>query len=151
MAALDGLGYGVELLVDESVCAGVDFEQSLGAWLERVLPTFEEAGASAGTLTVRLTDDEEITRLNSSYRGKNSPTDVLSFEGQETVEGRHLGDIVISLPTARRQGQEEGHDLQTEVQLLALHGILHCLGYDHESDDGEMVALELRLREELLP
>lgn len=137
------------MLVDESVSTDVGFAPDLISWLTRTLTVCERAGARPGTLTLRLTCDEEIARLNDSYRGRQGPTDVLSFPGEQTVEGRHLGDVVISVPTARRQGSEEGHDLQQEVKLLSLHGILHCLGYDHETDDGEMATLELELREQL--
>ena len=73
-------------------------------------------------------DDASIQELNQKWRGKDQPTDVLSFpQGTPT----HLGDIVISLPTARRQAERFQHSLQTELQRLLIHGILHLLGYDH--------------------
>lgn len=99
------------------------------------------------TLTLRLVDDTEILDLNRRYRSLDEATDVLSFPGETTPEGRHLGDVVISVETAARRGQTP---LERELQVLALHGILHCLGYDHESDDGEMDALEQRLRARFL-
>ena len=71
---------------------------------------------------------------------------MLSFPGEETPEGRHLGDIVVSIPTAARQAAERGATLLEEVKLLLLHGVLHCLGHDHETDRGEMEKLETRLR-----
>jgi probable rRNA maturation factor len=116
-------------------------ERLAGALVERELPAVEEA-----TLGVRFASDRELRRVNRDYRGKDKPTDVLSFPGDENEEGRHLGDILISVPTARRQAAERGHDPGREIRTLLLHGLLHCLGYDHESDRGEMERLERRLR-----
>jgi GTP-binding protein Era len=99
------------------------------------------------SLTVRLVDDDEIRDLNNRYRAVDRATDVLSFPGETTPEGRHLGDVVISVETALARG---GAPVERELQVLALHGILHCLGYDHEADDGEMEALEQRLRARFL-
>lgn len=143
--------YVVDVVVDEAVSDDVTETADLLAWLDRCLRACEDAGASPGSFTVRLTGDPEIAALNASYRGREGATDVLSFEGEQTPEGRHLGDVVISVPTAARQGQAEGHGLACELRVLALHGLLHCLGYDHDRDDGEMDALELSLRERLLP
>lgn len=102
------------------------------------------------SLGVRLTGDREMRRLNREFRGKDKSTDVLSFPGDATPEGRHLGDIVVSVETARRQAAERGHGLDREVRLLLLHGLLHCLGHDHESDAGEMDRLERKLRRKWL-
>lgn len=93
-------------------------------------------------LTVALVDDLEMTALNRRFRRKRRTTDVLTFPG----EGAYLGDIVISVPQARRQALAERHSLATELRYLILHGVLHAFGHDHEADDGEMNALELRLR-----
>ena len=79
------------------------------------------------TVAVRITSDEEMARLNRDYGGEDHATDVLSFAG----EGDHLGDIAISWPAAVRQAGEYGHDHKTEVALLAVHGLLHLLGWDH--------------------
>ena len=116
---------------------------TIESWLGRM------AGELAGdfdSLTVRFTGDRAMRKLNRDFRGKDKPTDVLSFPGEATPEGRHLGDIVISVPTAGRQAEERGHALEREVRTLLLHGVLHCLGYDHETDGGEMEKLERRLR-----
>ncbi len=99
------------------------------------------------TLSVRLVNDAEIEDLNRRFRGRAEPTDVLSFPGETTPEGRHLGDVVISVETAKSQS---GGALERELKVLLLHGILHCLGYDHETDDGEMEGLERRLRAQFL-
>jgi probable rRNA maturation factor len=109
-----------------------------------------EVAAGFDSLGVRFTGDRAMRRLNRDFRGKDKTTDVLSFPGEPTPEGRHLGDIVISVPTAGRQAGERGHGLDREVKTLLLHGVLHCLGYDHESDGGEMERLERRLRRKWL-
>ncbi|MCY3968518.1 MAG: GTPase Era [Acidobacteria bacterium] len=106
-----------------------------------------ELAPQPSTLTLRLVDDEEIRELNRRYRSLDEATDVLSFPGETTPEGRHLGDVVVSVETAEKRGSAP---VARELQVLALHGILHCLGYDHETDDGEMVALEQRLRARFL-
>lgn len=99
-----------------------------------------------------VTGDEQMRDLNRRYRGLDAPTDVLSFaDGDILPSGsRLLGQIVISLDSARRQAEELGHDELAELAELALHGTLHLLGYDHDGDDGEMASLELDLREELV-
>jgi probable rRNA maturation factor len=84
--------------------------------------------------------------LNRRFRGKNKATDVLSFPSQTPGVA---GDIAISLEIASANAAELGHDLATEVKILILHGMLHLAGYDHEIDDGEMLAREAGLRQEL--
>ncbi len=114
----------------------------LGAWLARLAPR-----AAAGTLTVVITTDRRIRRLNRQWRGVDAATDVLSFPaGDDPGPQRHLGDLVISRETAARQARHEGHSLGTELRVLALHGLLHLLGYDHERDSGRMARIERRLR-----
>lgn len=116
---------------------------SLGPWMMELVSDLAPECASVG---VRFAGDRTVRRLNREFRAKDKPTDVLSFPGEETLEGRHLGDIVISIPTAERQAAARGAALEDEVKLLLLHGVLHCLGYDHETDRGEMERLETRLR-----
>jgi probable rRNA maturation factor len=100
-------------------------------------------------LSLVLTDDATIQQLNRDYRGIDSPTDVLSFAQQEAEgpAGSILGDLIISLPTARRQARERGHSLAVEVRMLMVHGLLHLLGYDHETEEQrtEMAAAEQAL------
>jgi len=84
-----------------------------------------------------LTDDEEIKELNSHFRNKDKATDVLSFP-LESMPGMPLGSIVISVDTAKKGAEEFGHSVDDEIKLLFLHGLLHLLGYDHETDMGEM-------------
>lgn len=113
------------------------------AWLDDLL---DELAPERGDLTLRLVGEEEMRRLNRDFRQMDRPTDVLSFPGERTPEGDHLGDVVIALPVARRQAAALGHPPAVELRTLALHGVLHCLGYDHEVDDGRMEALEVELR-----
>ncbi|TMA14773.1 MAG: rRNA maturation RNase YbeY [Deltaproteobacteria bacterium] len=100
------------------------------------------AGAS-GELSVVVVGDRRMRRLNRLFRGKDRPTDVLSFP----QGGGVIGDVVISLDTARRQAREGGWTLARELRLLVAHGILHCLGHDHEDQRGarRMAAAERRL------
>ena len=95
---------------------------------------------------MRLVSRREIAELNGRYRGRAQPTDVLSFPGEAGPEGFHLGDIVICPAVARRQARHAGPEPGDELKTLLLHGVLHCLGHDHETDDGEMERLERRLR-----
>jgi probable rRNA maturation factor len=83
--------------------------------------------AEDGTVAVRITGDEEMARLNRAYAGEDHATDVLSFAGT----GRHVGDIAISWPAVVRQSRQYGHDVKTELALLAVHGLLHLLGWEH--------------------
>jgi len=99
------------------------------------------------TVSVVFGDDAMLRNLNHRFRGKDRPTDVLSFPAGE--DG-HLGDIVISSETTRRQARRRGHDAASEARILLIHGFLHLLGYDHTEDDGEMDALERTMRWELL-
>lgn len=101
--------------------------------------------------SIAFVDDASMKSLNTRFRGKRKTTDVLTFPADDSYAdpsspGRPLGDIVISIEQARRQAIDEKHSLATEVRYLVLHGILHALGYDHETDEGEMNALELKVR-----
>jgi probable rRNA maturation factor len=106
-----------------------------------------------GQVTALLTTDETIRDLNQRFRGKNEPTDVLSFPAasfQNTKPAERVaGDLAISIPTARRQGTACGHSLGMELKVLMLHGLLHLAGYDHETDAGQMHRREDRLRTKL--
>lgn len=85
--------------------------------------------------------------MNREFRGKDKPTDVLSFPSPESrAPSPVLGDIAIATGVATRQAREMGHSVQTELRVLALHGLLHLLGYDHEGDDGRMQRVERKLR-----
>ena len=132
-----------EVVVRAAVRAGVDLK-ALRAYAARVLVA---VGAGERGLGIKLTSDAVIRRLNRKYRGVDRPTDVLSFSAGDGVD---LGDLVISLATARRQARLSGLSFEREIHELVLHGILHLQGHDHASDHGEMNRLELKLRRRLL-
>jgi probable rRNA maturation factor len=118
----------------------------LARWLAATAPA-----RARGTVTIMLTGDAAMRRLNREWRDVDRVTDVLSFPTDDDgprVRGqaRHLGDIVIATGVARRQALRAGHAYGTELKVLALHGLLHLLGYDHETDLGQMRRLEARLR-----
>jgi probable rRNA maturation factor len=98
-------------------------------------------------ITILLAGDLKLRRLNREYRNKDEPTDVLSFpSGEATPEGKvHVGDIALSLDDAARQADETDCPLEDMVDRLVAHGVLHLLGFDHETDDGEMMALQARI------
>lgn len=96
-----------------------------------------------------LADDRTLKSLNRQYRGKNKATDVLSFPAAPEMAVVHAGDLAISLETAQRQADEQGHTLATELRVLMLHGLLHLHGMDHETDEGEMAEHEAVLRRKL--
>jgi probable rRNA maturation factor len=141
---------------------------ALARWLARVAPARVRGG-----VTVALVTDAHIQQLNRRFRRRNAPTDVLSFPSAEPpaptlrqAQGRpglrrgpsagrrapsadtHLGDIAVATGVARRQAREAGHAYDTELRVLALHGLLHLLGYDHHDaeDRSRMARLEARLR-----
>jgi probable rRNA maturation factor len=120
------------------------------AFTERALGVVPAGGAG---VTLAFVSDRAMRELNRRWRGKRGTTDVLSFPaGQDEFEraaGRTLGDVVISIEQAARQAAEHGLELDDEVAQLILHGLLHLCGYDHETDRGEMNALELALRRRL--
>jgi probable rRNA maturation factor len=102
-------------------------------------------------LTIVLTDDQHLHELNLEYLGVDSPTDVLSFPSSERdpqTGARYLGDVLISVPRAEIQARSAGHPLESEVQLLVVHGVLHLLGYDH-AEPGEKSAM-WKLQTEIL-
>jgi probable rRNA maturation factor len=91
-----------------------------------------------GEVSLLLTDDDQIKELNRIYRKKNRPTDVLAFAQREgehgDASGRILGDVIVSVPTAARQASAAGRPVLDEVTMLVAHGILHLLGWDHDTD-----------------
>lgn len=133
----------------------------LSRWLAEVAPA-----RARGTVSVAVVSDHRVRALNRRYRGVDRATDVLSFPAEDTLQGTRrtqrpaktknaivssvvndfLGDIVIARGVARRQARAAGHDEATEIRVLALHGLLHLLGYDHERDAGAMARLERTLR-----
>ena len=104
-------------------------------------------------VTVAFVSDRVMRELNRRWRGKSRTTDVLSFPSAQTdfeeAGEPMMGDVVISVEQAARQARENGLTLDQEIAQLILHGVLHLCGYDHETDEGEMNRLELRLRRRL--
>ena len=127
------------------------------AFTDDILPVIKETFGK--DLSIALVSDPKMRQLNKQFRGKNSTTDVLSFpyepdefmsEPPEVTGGsRYIGDIVISAEQAERQAKENRLTLENEIKQLILHGLLHLCGYDHETDNGEMNARELELRDKL--
>jgi probable rRNA maturation factor len=117
----------------------------LRPWLARLLAAVAPQTESFGA---RFCSDREMRRVSLGFRNLDKTTDVLSFPGEygDSGDSGHLGDILISLPVARLQAAAAGHGVEQEIRTLLLHGVLHCLGYDHETDDGEMDRVERRLR-----
>ncbi len=105
---------------------------------DKVFRILRILGISGAEISVLITDDEEIKELNRRYRGKDEPTDVLSFPIGEKVGGTLiLGDVVVSVDTALRQAKDTGLSLDEVLDRLLIHGILHLIGYDHENGDEE--------------
>jgi len=134
----------------------------LRSWLS---PLLDEVAPGTDSFTARFVSDREMRRLNAGFRRRDEVTDVLSFpaaaagrsdllagagRARFAQEGRHLGDVAISVPAARRQARRLGHSVDVELRILLLHGVLHCLGHDHETDGGVMDRLERRLRQRYL-
>jgi probable rRNA maturation factor len=127
------------------------------SWLEELYP--EIPPAEVYELSLCLTTDEEIQQLNSQYRHKDRPTDVLAFAALEVnfpqlpstfseMEPLYLGDIIVSVETAERQAEQQGHSLTVELAWLISHGLLHLLGWDHPDD--KSLAAMLLTQEKLL-
>ncbi len=117
--------------------------------LTRFLNEARRAVGLSGEVDVLLAGDATLRRLNREFRGKDKPTDVLSFPAAEEFAREHAGDLAVSLQTAARQAAEHGHALRDEVRVLLLHGLLHLSGMDHETDRGEMAVREAELRKRL--
>lgn len=121
--------------------------RGLGAWLVSAAPR-----TARGSIDIAVVSDVHMRRLNRTFRDVDRPTDVLSFPVEpdhlpHTANGpQPLGDIAIALGVAVRQAGGQRHALRTELRVLALHGLLHLLGYDHERDQGQMRRTETRLR-----
>jgi probable rRNA maturation factor len=118
------------------------------ATLTRYLREAQAAVGLRGEVSVLLTSDDGIRRLNRRFRKKNKATDVLSFPVEDASHGL-AGDLAISVETAARQAGDQGHKLSVELRVLMLHGLLHLAGYDHECDQGAMAQKERRLRAKL--
>lgn len=136
----------VEVCIQQASLASIPAE-TWETWFQEWLIKLqsEQLVADAYELSLRLTHDPEIQTLNRDYRHQDKPTDVLAFAALETEMPQfeelqaelpvYLGDIVISIETAQRQAEAQGHALETELAWLAAHGLLHLLGWDHPDDE----------------
>ncbi len=121
--------------------------RGLGAWLAGLAPA-----RARGHLTIALVSDRRIRALNQMYRGIDEVTDVLSFPSGAGAPGGPgapdvlLGDVAIATGVTARQARMAGHSVRTELRVLSLHGLLHLLGFDHDTDNGRMARVEARLR-----
>jgi len=120
---------------------------TVATWVQRAADMLKAIGKSDSSATVAFVSDKKIRELNRRFRNIDKPTDVLSFPSDCGEDD--LGDIAISVETAARQAKQNGLTLEGEIAQLMLHGLLHLSGYDHETDNGEMNRLELRLRKRL--
>jgi probable rRNA maturation factor len=122
-------------------------------WREFTAKAVRAIGRDDRSATIVFVSDDAIRKLNRRFRGKNLATDVLSFptgaEPFEVEDGSHLGDVVISVERAAAQAKANGLSFSSEIEQLILHGLLHLCGYDHETDNGEMNRLELKLGKQL--
>jgi probable rRNA maturation factor len=118
--------------------------------IERFARKLQESVAKGRTFDCLITGDAELRKLNREFRGKDYATDVLSFPSvAQAVMPAPLGDVAISLRCARAQARQFGHNTEQEIQILMLHGVLHLLGMDHETDGGRMARAESRWRARL--
>jgi probable rRNA maturation factor len=117
------------------------------AWVDFAARALEAMGKSGSSATIAFVSDKTIRKLNQQFRGVDKATDVLSFP--DDAADANLGDIAVSVETAAMQAKENGLSFNGEISQLILHGLLHLSGYDHETDNGEMNRLELRLRNKL--
>jgi probable rRNA maturation factor len=128
--------------------------RGLGPWLARIAPK-----SARGTVTVAIVADARMRALNKRFRKKDTTTDVLSFPAEQRAKSKEhkaldsapsarssLGEVVIARGVAARQARSLGHTVAVELRILALHGLLHLLGYDHDVDEGQMARVEARLR-----
>ena len=140
MAERPGLEVSVVKAVKAPVAPASVRESLLAAGTVLEVAARLPAGAA---LTVRITGDRELRRLNRTFLGEDRPTDVLSFPSGE--EGGYLGDLAVSWPAVERQAQQFGHTPEAELRLLCVHGLLHLLGWDHASaaQEREMTRLTL--------
>ena len=122
-------------------------------WREFAEQALQTIDSTKQSVTIVFVSDAAIKKLNRQFRGKNQTTDVLSFptkaEDFESDNQSQLGEAVISVERAAAQAKENGLTFSNEIEQLILHGLLHLSGYDHETDNGEMSRLELRLRKKL--
>src|SRR5271170_38667 len=133
--------HGESLVIIQERVAGLS-EAALAKFVARA----RRAAGLRGAVSVLVTSSRELQGLNRRFRGKNKPTDVLSFPAMPGLMPGFAGDVAISAEIAARNARRLGHTAAEEIRILTLHAVLHLAGYDHEQDDGEMERTEARLR-----
>lgn len=136
----DGLAIEVEIAAQAAT-----LDDGLAAWIAQAIGAAAGQVQTAGEVALVLDDDARLRTLNRQWRGIDKPTNVLSFPGPAAQAGatRHLGDIAIAHETAAREAEAEGKPLRHHLAHLAVHGFLHLLGHDHETDAQAQVMEEL--------
>jgi probable rRNA maturation factor len=119
------------------------------AALAKFVARASRASKLKGTVNVLVTGNAELRSLNRRFRAQDQPTDVLSFPPAPGFRNRLAGDIAISADIARQNARRLGHSAAQEIKILALHGVLHLVGYDHEHDQGTMAGKEADMRRAL--
>ncbi len=131
----------------------VIIQQKVAGLTEAALAKFvtraQRSAGLRGAVSVLVTSSRELRGLNHRFRGKNKPTDVLSFPAMPGLMRGFAGDVAISAEIAALNARRLGHTVAEEIRILVLHAVLHLAGYDHELDDGEMERKEERLRKSL--
>ena len=117
--------------------------------LDRFVTRARRAAGVRAEVNVLVTSNDELLELNRRFRGKDQPTDVLSFPALPGLKPQYAGDIAISAEIAAHNARALGHTVAEEIKILVLHGMLHLRGYDHERDDGRMARREKKLRGDL--
>ena len=141
---LDEVATGESLVIIQQRVVGLN-EAALTKFVTRA----RRATGARGAVSVLITSSRELQALNHRFRGKNKPTDVLSFPAALGLTKRFAGDVAISAEIAAHNARRLGHSVGEEIRILVLHGLLHLAGYDHEHDDGEMERKEADLRRSL--
>lgn len=145
-----------DIIVDLQIACDAEklpTEAHFTAWVETALEHAPEFSAAEAELSIRIVDEAESQSLNHEYRGKDKPTNVLSFpfESPEHIELSLLGDLIICAPVVANEAAEQSKTLQAHWAHMVVHGVLHLLGYDHIEDDEaeEMEALETQILSQL--
>jgi probable rRNA maturation factor len=144
VALLFYLDYGDRLVIIQERVDGLS-EAALAKFVTRA----RRLAGVRGMVSILVTSSRELQGLNRRFRGKNKPTDVLSFPAMAGLTQEFAGDVAISAEIAARNARQLGHTAAEEIRILVLHGLLHLAGYDHEHDDGKMERKEARLRKSL--
>jgi probable rRNA maturation factor len=137
----------VELQYAEEIEDHPVSEQDCARWVRLTTETLQQPQGELGDVCVRICGEVESRSLNATYREKDVPTNVLSFPGANEVAGEILGDLALCLPVVQREALDQGKSVRDHTAHLVVHGVLHLMGFDHETDTeaAEMEHLEIRI------